>query len=130
RGSRAGREPATTAGAVGFVGVLRGYPGDSKDYYVPYDAVARAIPGVWVRGSDGARLCRLLADGPARVRLTVDAVREATTCANVVGELPGADDDIVVIGSHHHGPRASAREGAARIPPVLAPAADPAPAPP
>jgi Peptidase family M28 len=116
-------EPAIAAGAVGFVGVLDGYPGDSKDYYVPYDAVARPIPGVWVRGSAGVRLRRVLADGPARVRLTVDAIREATTCANVVGELPGADDDIVVIGSHHDGPWASAVEDASGIALVLAQAA-------
>ena len=116
-------EPVIAAGAAGFVGVLHDYPGDSKDYYVPYDAVARPIPGVWVRGSDGARLRRLLAGGPARVRLAVDAVREPITCANVVGELPGADDDAVVIGSHHDGPWASAVEDASGVALVLAQAA-------
>ena len=29
--------PAIEAGAVGFIGTLSGYPGDSRDYYVPYD---------------------------------------------------------------------------------------------
>src|ERR1035437_8942740 len=47
------------AGATGFVGVLSDYPGDSHRYYVPYDGVARAIPGVWISGSDGARLGRM-----------------------------------------------------------------------
>jgi hypothetical protein len=116
-------EPVQAAGAAGFVGILRGYPGDSKDYYVPYDAVSRPIPGVWVRGSDGARLRRLLAAGPVRVQLAVDAVRESTTCANVVGELPGADDEVVVIGSHHDGPWSSAVEDASGIALVLAQAA-------
>jgi hypothetical protein len=116
-------EPVQAAGGAGFVGVLSAYPGDSKDYYVPYDAVARPIPGVWVRGSDGARLRRLLADGPVRARLAVDAVREPTTCANVVGELPGADDEVVVIGSHHDGPWSSAVEDASGIALVLAQAA-------
>jgi hypothetical protein len=116
-------EPAMAAGAVGFVGVLCDYPGDSKDYYVPYDAVARPMLGVWVRGSDGARLRRLLAGGAARVRLAVDAVTEPITCANVVGELDGADDDLVVIGSHHDGPWASAVEDASGIALVLAQAA-------
>ena len=41
------------AGAVAFVGSLRDYPGDSIDYFVPYTGESGAIPGVWVRGSDG-----------------------------------------------------------------------------
>src|SRR5262249_33125801 len=84
-------EPAIAAGAVGFVGVLRDYPGDSKDYYVPYDAVARPIPGVWIRGSDGARLRALADRGPVRARLEIDATRETITSDNVIGELLGAD---------------------------------------
>jgi hypothetical protein len=113
-------EPAIAAGAVGFVGVLRDYPGDSKDYYVPYDGVARPIPGVWVRGSDGARLRALAARGAVRARLEVDAIRETITCDNVVGELPGADDDVVIIGSHHDGPWASAVEDGSGIALVMA----------
>jgi len=116
-------EPAIAAGAVGFVGVLRDYPGDSKDYYVPYDGVARPIPGVWVRGSDGARLRALAARGPVRARLEVEAIRETITSDNVVGELPGADDDVVIIGSHHDGPWASAVEDGSGIALVLAQAA-------
>jgi hypothetical protein len=112
-------EPAIQAGAVGFVGVLEDYPGDSKDYYVPYDGVARPIPGVWVRGSDGARLAR----GRRRVRLAVDAVRERRTSYNLVGELPGADDETVVVGSHHDAPWASAVEDASGMALVLAQAA-------
>lgn len=116
-------EPAIAAGAVGFVGVLSGYPGDSHEYYVPYDAVARPIPGVWVRGSDGARLRELLASSARRVRLAVDSVRESVVCFNLVGELPGADDETVIIGSHHDGPWASAVEDGSGIALVLAQAA-------
>jgi hypothetical protein len=116
-------EPAIAAGAVGFVGVLRDYPGDSKDYYVPYDGVARPIPGVWVRGSDGGRLRALVARGPVRARLEVEAIRETITSDNVVGELPGADDDAVIIGSHHDGPWSSAVEDGSGIALVLAQAA-------
>jgi len=116
-------EPAIAAGAIGFVGVLRDYPGDSKDYYVPYDGVARPIPGVWVRGSDGARLRGLAARGPLRARLEVEAIRETITCENVVGELPGADDDVVIVGSHHDGPWASAVEDGSGIALVVAQAA-------
>lgn len=116
-------EPVIAAGAVGFVGVLSAYPGDSFEYYVPYDALARPIPGVWVRGSDGLRLRERLAGGPLSARLEVDAVRETITNYNVVGELPGADDETVIIGSHHDGPWASAVEDASGIALVLAQAA-------
>jgi hypothetical protein len=116
-------DPAAAAGAAAFVGVLADYPGDSKDYYVPYDAVARPIPGVWVRGSDGAALRASLAAGAVRARLDVEADRRMITSHNVVAELPGADDDVVVIGSHHDGPWASAVEDGSGIALVLAQAA-------
>jgi hypothetical protein len=116
-------DPATAAGAAAFVGVLADYPGDSKDYYVPYDAVARPLPGVWIRGSDGARLRDRLARGPVRVRLDVESVRETITTYNVVGELPGADDETIVVGSHHDAPWASAVEDGSGIALVLAQAA-------
>ena len=116
-------EPAIEAGAAAFIGVLTGYPGDSRDYYVPYDGVARPMPGVWISGSDGARLRALLDRGPARVRLTVDADRRPVTTHNIVGELDGADDETVIIGSHHDGPWSSAVEDASGIALVLAQAA-------
>jgi hypothetical protein len=116
-------EPAIAEGARAFVGVLAGYPGDSCSYYVPYDGVARPIPGAWVRGSDGARLRAELGRAPLRVRLRVEASRELIFSHNVIGELPGADDEIVVIGSHHDGPWASAVEDASGSALVLAQAA-------
>lgn len=116
-------EPAIEAGAAGFIGVLRDYPGGSRDYYVPYDGLARPIPGVWVNHADGETLRRLVRAGAVRVRLEVDAVREPVTTYNVVGELPGADGEVVVIGSHHDGPWTSAVEDASGIALVLGQAA-------
>ena len=116
-------EPALDAGAAAFIGALTGYPGDSCEYYVPYDGVERPIPGVWIRGSDHERVERLLARGPVRVQLRVEASRGQTTCHNVVGELPGADDEQVVIGTHHDGPWSSAVEDASGMALVLAQAA-------
>ncbi len=113
-------EPAIAADAGAFIGVLSDYPGDSYQYYVPYDAIKRDMPGVWIRGSDGARLQSLLADGEAQVTLTVKAKREEITCYNIIGELAGADEETVVIGSHHDGPWASAVEDASGISLVLA----------
>jgi hypothetical protein len=113
-------EPAIKAGALAFVGSLTDYPSDSHDYYVPYDAVPRPIPGVWISGSDGARLHEMLAAGPVRAHLAVESVRESVTTHNVTGELPGADDEVVIIGSHHDGPWSSAVEDGSGIALVLA----------
>jgi hypothetical protein len=87
---------------------------------VPYDGEARPLPGVWISGEDGAWLRDRLAAGPLQVRLSVDARATPATSHNVVGELPGADDDIVVIGSHHDGPWSSAVEDASGTALVLA----------
>jgi hypothetical protein len=119
-GMQAVMEPAIAAGAGAFVGALTGYPTDSHDYYVPYDALARPIPGVWISGSDGARLREMLAAGPLRARLTVESDRQIVTSHNVVGELSGADDEVVIIGSHHDGPWSSAVEDGSGISLVLA----------
>jgi hypothetical protein len=111
------------ARAAGFVGVLSGYPGNSYQYYVPYDGVARTIPGVWISASEGARLADLCRGGGARATLISRADRRDITSHNVVGELPGADDESVIIGSHHDGPWASAVEDASGVAMVLAQAA-------
>jgi hypothetical protein len=115
-------EPAMEAGAAAIIGTLSGYPGNSCDYYVPYDAVERPIPAVWVNGSDGDRL-RAMAAAGTTVRLTVKAQRESITSYNIVGQLEGADDESVIIGSHHDGPWASAVEDGSGIALVLAQAA-------
>lgn len=112
-------EPAIDAGAIGFIGIFDA-PWESCDYYVPYDAVARPIPGVWISRSSGERLQSLLKSGPVTARLVVDSVREPAVTHNVVGVLPGATDEWVIIGSHHDAPWASAVEDASGIALVLA----------
>lgn len=119
RGAQDVMEPSIEAGALAFVGALTGYPGDSCEYYVPYDGKPRPIPGVWIRGSDGVRVRALLAERPLRASIRIDARRESETTFNIVGELEGADDDSVIIGSHHDGPWASAVEDASGIALVL-----------
>ncbi|HLB23259.1 MAG TPA: M28 family peptidase [Dehalococcoidia bacterium] len=116
-------EPSIEAGAAAFIGVLNAYPGDRREYYVPYDGEHRPIPGVWISGSDGARLRELLSAGPVRVRVSTEAVGGAITAYNIVGELPGADEETVIVGSHHDGPWSSAVEDSSGISLVLAQAA-------
>ena len=123
-GSRLGREvdAAVEQAASGYVGVLD-MPWDTHDYYVPYDAVDRPLPAVWIDRSAGARLRDLLAGGRARGRIEVDASTRLGTTNNVIGTLPGASDEWVVIGTHHDAPWASAVEDASGIALVLAQAA-------
>ena len=78
------------------------------------------IPGVWINGSDGARLRRYFGAGRVQGTLVNRAIRHDITSYNVVGELPGADDDSVIVGSHHDGPWASAVEDASGVALVLA----------
>jgi len=108
------------AGALGFVGVLSDYPSNSHSYYVPYDGAARAIPGVWIGSSDGSRLRQFCEAGAVQCTLVNRSIRHDITSYNVVGELPGADDDSVIVGSHHDGPWSSAVEDASGIGLVLA----------
>ena len=113
-------EPVIDAGARAFIGTLTDYPGDSYQYYVPYDAKSRPIPGVWISGSSGARAREMLARGPVRAALHVRSTTTPITSPNIIGELPGADDETVIIGSHHDGPWSSAVEDASGISLVLA----------
>lgn len=112
--------PAISAGAAGFIGIVSGLPFDTHEYFVPYDAVERPIPGVWISGSDGARLKELIAAGPVSGRIVADTTLERVTSHNIVATLPGASDEWIVIGSHHDGPWASAVEDGSGIAMVLA----------
>ncbi|MGH9111571.1 MAG: M28 family peptidase [Acidimicrobiales bacterium] len=116
-------EPSIEAGAAAFIGTLTDYPGDSFNYFVPYDGRSRPIPGVWVNGTDGAWVRDRLAEGPVRVRLSVVSTLDEVESHNVVGEFEGADDEMVIIGSHHDGPWSSAVEDGSGISLVLAQAA-------
>ena len=113
-------DPVVAAGARALVGSLSGFPGDSHEYYVPYHGVIQPIPGVWISGSEGAALREMMAAGPMRARVTVESDIHAATSNNVIGELAGADDELVIIGSHHDGPWTSGVEDASGIALVLA----------
>lgn len=113
-------DPVVSTGAAGYIGVLSGMPWDTHDYYVPYDGVDRPVPGVWLSPRDGRRLLDLLEAGPTTARIVVDAERRPGTSHNILGVLPGATEEVVVIGSHHDAPWASAVEDGSGIALVLA----------
>jgi hypothetical protein len=113
-------EAVAETGAVAFIGALKDYPGDSYEYFYRYDAEHLPIPAVYVRGSDGAWLDEQLAAGPVQVKLVAQATFEDIETHNVIGELEGTDDEVVIVGSHHDGPWASAVEDGTGIAMVLA----------
>jgi len=113
-------EPSVDAGAKAFIGTLANYPTDTCDYFVPYHGQTIEIPGVWINHSDGKWLHEQLQAGPVKIRLSVNATNEEFESNNVVGELPGPDDDVVMVGSHHDGPWSSAVEDGSGISMVLA----------
>jgi hypothetical protein len=108
---------AIAAGAVGYIGVLR-LPGGGCGYYVPYDGLDRGVPGVYVDGT-AVDLDDAVASG-ATARISTEASRTTATSHNIVAELDGADDEWVVLASHHDGPWASAVEDATGVALVLA----------
>ncbi|WP_045875343.1 M28 family peptidase [Pseudofrankia sp. DC12] len=115
-------DPAAQAGAVAFIGCLVGYPSGGHRYYFPYNGKPTALPGVWIGAGDGRWLRDQLARGPVRVRLDVATSTAPARSDNVVGDLPGppGDDELVLIGSHHDAPWASAVEDGSGIAMVLA----------
>ena len=116
-------DPVFQAGAAAFIGTLLDHPTDSHRYFVPYHGEPLPGPGVWISGTDGEHLHDLLARGPVRVRLEVESTSEPFESHTVIADLPGADDDVVLVGSHHDGPWASAVEDGTGIALVLAQAA-------
>jgi hypothetical protein len=119
-------DPAVEAGAAGYLGLLTGFSWDTDRYYVPYDTAPRALSGMWVAAGAAEAVTDLLrrqqeAPGSSLLgRLRVSGRRSDTTCSNIVGRLPGADDQVVIVASHHDGPWASAVEDASGIALVLA----------
>ncbi len=110
--------PTSSRGGVAFLGILEGLA--TSHYYAPYTGVNVDLPAAWLGEQPGRTLLAALSSGPVTARLTSRAVREPARSYNVVGELPGARDTAVVIGSHHDAPWASAVEDASGISEVLA----------
>ena len=113
-------EPAIDAGAIAFIGILRGLPWDTDRYYVPYDGEERPIPGLWLSSSNGDRLLEITSQGPTRARIVLERSLEPAISHNLTGTLPGASDEWIIIGSHHDAPWASAVEDGSGIALVLA----------
>ncbi len=117
---RAFLEPQLKDKAAGFIGILSGYPWETEKYYVPYDAVERDIPGVYVSRNNGKIILELIKKGTVKARLSYKATISEVTSHNITGSLEGMSDEWIIIGTHHDGPWNSAVEDASGIALVLA----------
>ncbi|HET6329740.1 MAG TPA: M20/M25/M40 family metallo-hydrolase [Holophagaceae bacterium] len=67
------------------------------------DGAVSDIVELQIAREDGARLARLLKDGPAQARIrAANRVTGPTAAGNVIAEIPGTDlkDEVVLIGAH------------------------------
>jgi len=91
------------AGGVGFIFVNH-YPG----YGPPTGGIGHRgrnslIPGIGLSYEDGAFLSRLAQDGEVQLRLTTTDGSEPMTSWNVLGELPGKTNHVIMFGCHYDG---------------------------
>ncbi len=90
------------SGAIAAVGVLD-LPADAAHgAYYPYDGTIRDVPGVYVDRVVGARLKELAASG-ASARVTVPSKIVKTKSRNLIGVIPGASDELMILHSHTDG---------------------------
>lgn len=91
------------SGAKATVGVLD-LPADAAHgAYYPYDGKIRAVPGVYVDRDNGRRLKVAAASG-ATARLALPATVRHVTSRNLIGLIPGASDELMLLHSHTDGP--------------------------
>ena len=113
-------EKAINDGAMAFIGLLYTYPWETDKYYVPYDAVERNIPAVWVSPKNSRKLLEMMDKGPIQCEITYKGKISPSCSHNIIGRLQGNSDEWVIIGTHHDGPWNSAVEDASGIALVLA----------
>lgn len=75
---------------------------DLAQLYAPYDGVIHGLPSLFVNRTVGARL-RSEAGANNTVRLKLDASIETVKTRNVIGIIPGATDEYVLLNSHTDG---------------------------
>jgi hypothetical protein len=93
------------AGAIGCIAVIDLPPEAARGSYFPYDGHIRNVPGVFVDRTVRPHLESLTKAGTP-VRLTLTATAEHVVSRNVVGVIPGATDEFVILNSHTDGTNA------------------------
>ena len=93
------------AEAAGCVCILD-LPADAAHgAYYPYDGTIRPVPGVFVDRQTGARLTNLAA-AAATARLSVRSHTKDVHTRNLIGVIPGASSELMLLHSHTDGPNA------------------------
>jgi hypothetical protein len=93
--------------------------------YAPYgfrekDILDKPLPGFWVSRDDGPRLRELARSGNAKAKMIHAGSHEETVTHNIIGEIEGNSDEIVIIHCHHDSPFRSPVEDASGCSVVLA----------
>lgn len=100
---------AQTHGAVGFVGILENYMDDPYLYNEDYTENGWAmgceymsLPALWVSRSSGKTIKEHFAEADTlKGHMVVDTLYEYRDAFNIVGELKGQSDEIILVHSHH-----------------------------
>jgi hypothetical protein len=93
------------SGAAGVVVVLD-LPADAAHgAYYPYDGNIRAVPGVYVDRANGAKLRQVAAAGGS-VKLELRSETKQVKTRNLIGVIPGASDELMILHSHTDGTNA------------------------
>ena len=90
------------SGAVGVVVVLD-LPADAAaGAYYPYDGTIRPVPGVYVDRSNGAKL-KQVAAASGSVKLVLRSETKQVKTRNLIGLIPGASSELMILHSHTDG---------------------------
>jgi hypothetical protein len=73
--------------------------------YYPYDGVIRPVPGVFVDRAVGTQLSAAAASG-AQAKLVLRSRTDDVHTRNLIGVIPGASSELVLLHSHTDGPNA------------------------
>ena len=105
------------AGAVGAVGVLPVPADAARGEYAPFFGITSPnLPAVYVDRAHGQMLAEAIAGNAFLLsHFTLDATVGLATSENLIGVLPGASDQEILIGSHTDGPNSMEDNGPAAI---------------
>jgi Iap family predicted aminopeptidase len=91
---------AIEAGATAFI-----FSSDQPGMLAPTGSIDQDLPGIGLAYEHAARLKRLLAAGPVRARLSIQARVQPVTARNIIAEIPGTDpgEGWILAGGHYDG---------------------------
>jgi len=110
--------------AAGFIGILANQPGDNCEMYAPYgfkekDIMDKPIPGFWVNRENGAKLKQLAKSGKGQAKAVLRGTCKPGLMHNIVGEIPGQQEETIILSSHHDSPFESPVEDGSGVATVL-----------